>query len=182
MLPTARYRHLISAIAEHFALPAWGSVPAAAWLEAQIIQESSGNPAARRYEPALDTVPDGDALRVDDGLFEDDASWGLMQVLGWNLRAQLGIAPGTRMNFAFALDPAFGLICGVRHLATECLKPVGGSDVPRALARYNGGPGGTSMVADPKTGGLVLRRQDYVDAVKRHIPAVLADIHVGEDR
>ena len=181
MLPTAPLRPTIAALAELYRLPPWDSVPAAVWLEAQILQESSGNPAARRYEPALDIVPDADRPRVDDGTGEDDASWGLMQVLGWNVRAQVGVAPGTPMSFALMADPAAGLVFGLRHLVRECLVPVG-QDVARALARYNGGPGGTSMVNDPKTGALVLRRQDYVDAVKRHIPAVLADIHVGEDR
>jgi soluble lytic murein transglycosylase-like protein len=153
----------------------WDEVPPAVWLEAQILQESSGNPRARRYEPALDKIADGDTPAVDDGEFEDDASYGLLQVLGSNLRAQLGIAKGVRMSFAFAFEPAFGLICGVRHLAYECLAPVDG-DVARALARYNGGPGGTSLVTGPGGVGLVLRRQDYVDAVRRRIPAVVAEV------
>jgi hypothetical protein len=139
-----------------------------------VLQESSGNPRARRYEPALDKVADGDTLRVDDGAFEDDASWGLLQVLGWNLRAAVGVPRGVRMSFEWALDPALGLIFGVKHLITECLIPTGG-DVARALARYNGGPNGTSLVPGPHGVGLVLRRQDYIDAVKRRIPRVIED-------
>jgi soluble lytic murein transglycosylase-like protein len=139
-----------------------------------VLQESSGNPRARRYEPALDKVADGDTLRVDDGAFEDDASWGLLQVLGWNLRAAVGVPRGVRMSFEWALDPALGLIFGVKHLITECLIPTGG-DVERALARYNGGPNGTSLVPGPQGVGLVLRRQDYIDAVKRRIPRVIED-------
>jgi hypothetical protein len=139
-----------------------------------VLQESSGNPRARRYEPALDKVADGDTLRVDDGAFEDDASWGLLQVLGWNLRAAVGVPRGVRMSFEWALDPALGLIFGVKHLITECLIPTGG-DVARALARYNGGPNGTSLVPGPQGVGLVLRRQDYIDAVKRRIPRVIED-------
>jgi soluble lytic murein transglycosylase-like protein len=139
-----------------------------------VLQESSGNPRARRYEPALDKVADGDTLRVDDGAFEDDASWGLLQVLGWNLRAAVGVPRGVRMSFEWALDPALGLIFGVKHLVTECLIPTGG-DVARALARYNGGPNGTSLVPGPQGVGLVLRRQDYIDAVKRRIPRVIED-------
>jgi hypothetical protein len=92
-----------------------------------VLQESSGNPRARRYEPALDKVADGDTLRVDDGAFEDDASWGLLQVLGWNLRAAVGVPRGVRMSFEWALDPALGLIFGVKHLITECLIPTGGT-------------------------------------------------------
>jgi soluble lytic murein transglycosylase-like protein len=139
-----------------------------------VLQESSGNPRARRYEPALDKVADGDTLRVDDVAFEDDASWGLLQVLGWNLRAAVGVPRGVRMSFEWALDPALGLIFGVKHLITECLIPTGG-DVARALARYNGGPNGTSLVPGPQGVGLVLRRQDYIDAVKRRIPRVIED-------
>jgi hypothetical protein len=77
------------------------------------------------------------------------------------------------MSFEFAFDPAFGLFCGIRHLITECLIPVGGVDVARALARYNGGPGGSLQVS--KDGALVLRRQDYVDAVARWTRRVAAE-------
>jgi hypothetical protein len=157
---------LIDALAAHAQLPPWmltgQTYPAAIWLEGQVMQESSGDPRARRYEGLLDLVPDGDTRGVDDAIWEDDASYGLLQVLGSNLRAMVGVPLGTRMSFDFALRPAAGLVFGVRHLVDECLKPVAG-DVPRALARYNGGLGGSLEVS--KNGTLVLRRQDYVDAV-----------------
>ena len=165
-LPTARYRSLIDALAAHAGLPPWkladSTYPGATWLEGQILQESSGDPRARRYEGLLDHVPDGDTPGIDDGIWEDDASYGLLQVLGSNLRAMVGVPIGIRMSFEFALRPATGLCFGVRHLVDECLRTVSW-DVPRGLARYNGGPGGSLEVA--KGGALVLRRQDYVDAV-----------------
>ena len=167
-LPSAKYRSLIDALAAHAHLPPWhmGSqvYPGSAWLEGQVLQESAGDPRARRYEGHLDRVADGDAPGVDDAIWEDDASYGLLQVLGSNLRAMVGVPPGTRMSFEFALRPAAGLVFGIRHLCDECLQPVDG-DVARALARYNGGPRGTSLVPGPGGRGLVLRRQDYVDAV-----------------
>jgi hypothetical protein len=176
-LPTARFRSLIDVLAAHAQLPPWNhggeTWPAAVWLEGQVLQESSGNPRARRYEPALDRRPDGDTPGADDGAFEDDASYGLLQVLGSNIRAQLGIAPGVRMSFEFAYDPAEGLLRGIRHLQTECFR-IAGTDVARALAIYNGGPRGTSLVPGPG-GELVLRRQDYVDAVAKWAARVAAE-------
>jgi hypothetical protein len=168
-LPSAHYRALIAALAAQARLPAWSyqgeTWPGAIWLEGQVMQESSGDPRARRYEGQLDTVPDGDSPRVDDGLWEDDASYGLLQVLGTNLRAMVGVEPGVRMHFGWALRPAAGLVFGVRFLCDECLTPVGWeSNVHRALARYNAGPRGSSVIPGPG-GSLVLSNQAYVDAV-----------------
>lgn len=167
---------MIAAFAESYALPAWTGVPAAVWLEAQTLQESSGNPKARRYEPALDTIADGDVLRTDDGLFEDSASWGLLQILGSNARAQLGIAKGTRMSFEFLTDPVLGLAFGSRHLVRECFSLHPGN-VAAALAVFNAGPRGADLIPEPggPVGPLVMRNEAYVAAVKRRIPAVLAE-------
>jgi len=90
--PTAKYRALFEAAAQVAGLPAWGSIPASCWLEAIALQESSGRPDASRYEPHQDragrpdVTSDADTPDVDDGFTEDDRSWGLMQVMGYNLR------------------------------------------------------------------------------------------------
>ena len=101
-LPTSRYRPLIEALAMVSGLPDWkmGSrvYSGAQYLEGQVMQESSGDPRARRYEGHLDRVADGDAPGIDDAIWEDDASYGLLQVLGSNLRAMVGVPPGTRMS------------------------------------------------------------------------------------
>lgn len=180
MLPSAQYRPLIDALAAQAQLPPWeigGQIySGATWLEGQVMQESSGDPRARRYEGHLDRVPDGDKPGADDGLWEDDASYGLLQVLGSNLRAMVGVAPGVRMHFGWALRPAAGLVFGLRHLCDEALTPVGwAGNVPRALARYNAGPRGQSLVPGPGGRGLVLANQKYVDAVARWVQLVDAD-------
>jgi hypothetical protein len=178
-LPSAKFRSLIDALAAQARLPPWNyqgeTWPGAVWLEGQVMQESSGDPRARRYEGHLDSVADGDHAGVDDGLSEDDASYGLLQVLGTNLRAMVGVAPGVPMNFSWALRPAAGLVFGVRFLCDECLAPVGGEgNVHRALARYNAGPRGTSMVPGPG-GSLALSNQPYVDAVAKWTRRVAAE-------
>jgi len=134
-------------------------------LEAVVLQESAGHPAARRYEPHQDRAgrrdasEDADRPGADDGLFEDDASYGLMQVMGYNARRIVGASPGTPLNFGFLLRAQAGLAFGLRILVDE-LEATGG-DVPRALARYNGGP--TGDVLEPQG---TMRRQVYVDGVE----------------
>jgi hypothetical protein len=179
-LPSAKYRTLIDVLAAAAQLPPWHYSdtevwPGAVWLEGQVMQESVGDPRARRYEGHLDSVPDGDRADVDDGMTEDDASYGLLQVLGTNLRAMVGVAPGVPMNFSWALRPAAGLVFGVRFLCDECLTPSGWEgNVHRALARYNAGARGASLVPTPG-GGLILANQPYVDAVARWARKVAAE-------
>lgn len=165
-LPTAGApRRLLDAAAELAALPAWTVSPGEVylpgeWLEAIALTESSGRPGARRYEPHLDTDPDGDEPRTDDGDFEDDASFGPMQVLGQNVRRLLEMAPMARANWRAALcDWLTGIGFGVRVLKAE-LRATSG-DVARALARYNGGPTGDRVMPDGS-----LRRAEYVARVR----------------
>jgi len=163
-------------------LPAWEHPSnvwlGAIWFEALVLTESGGDPKAVRYEPhqdvpgRRDSASDGDRPGVDDGLLEDDRSYGLTQVLGSNLRRMCGIAPGVPMNFGFALLPLTNLTLGLRVLLGE-LEAVEG-DVPRALCRYNGGETGTSLVPGPG-GTLVYRRQEYVDKVARNAVLVFQD-------
>jgi soluble lytic murein transglycosylase-like protein len=159
-------------------LPWWRGYAPGELLEALVMQESGGNPRARRYEPHQDTATrsdarsDGDVAGQDDGPLEDDASYGLIQILGSNVRRLVGAPPATPLNFGFLFDPALGLGFGLMILKLELAYTHG--HVERALARYNGGPTGDTMVADSK-GGFVLRRQEYVDGVARWIERVHSD-------
>ena len=90
-------RAFIDASADLAGLPLWlvrgEAYKPGEWLEGLILQESSGRPDVRRYEPHLDGQPDGDKPGEDDGFAEDDASYGPMQVLGINVKRLLGVEP-----------------------------------------------------------------------------------------
>lgn len=190
-LPTARLRPLILAVALTRDLPTWRSLRykltmlPGEYLEALVLVESSGDPRARRYEPHQDRATrrdarlDPDTPDTDDGLLEDDASYGLMQVMGYNLRALLGVpsvvaAAGenwpVEVPFQFAYDPVTNLSLGSQLLAAE-LKAVGG-DVERALARYNGGPTGDDVRPEY---GNDMRLRAYVDRVVGKARLILAE-------
>ncbi len=161
---TARYRRLIDVAAELVALPKWDYVGTSLfapgeWLEGLVLHESNGDPRAIRYEAHQDVAAPGDpdTPGQDDGLLEDDKSYGLMQVMGYNARRLCGVPEGTPMNFGFLLLPMTGIAFGLRILTAE-LTATGGH-VASALARYNGGSWG-----NPVRGGR-LRNQDYVDRV-----------------
>jgi hypothetical protein len=205
-LPTsyAPLRRLIDAKAVFAALPAFVSPRYRAtfapgeWLEGLILTESSGNARARRYEPHQDRATRTDARAepdecdVDDGDLEDDASYGLMQVMGYNIRALVGVGTvktintprGPRvvnasiaengqwppMSFAWAFLPDTNITLGIRVLLPE-LKAVG-NDVERALARYNGGPTGDDV--SPEYGND-MRLRKYVDKIVDNARKVAAD-------
>jgi hypothetical protein len=179
-LPTRPLRPLFVQAARLFGLPAWpgespAPISAEIWLEAQAMQESSGNPQARRYERALDLAPDADTRATDDHLAEDDASYGLMQILGSTYKGLIGIPRALPAEFSILFNPMFNL-CIACVLLQQILRGVEGS-VPRALARYNGGGRGDLMLPEPG-GKLVFRRQEYVDAVARRVGDVLLDRQV----
>jgi hypothetical protein len=205
-LPTGapKLRGLIEAVAA-YALPTWRSLRyrrtflPGEWLEGLILAESGGNPRARRFElhhdrsTRRDAAADPDTCDADDGLIEDDASYGLVQILGSNIRALCGGLPlvvvpefnsrpvpaesihvdgafWAPMHFGFAFLPATNIVLGVRVLRAE-LDAVGG-DVERALARYNGG--GTGDDVKPEYGhDMRLRR--YVDRIAEHSKRVQLD-------
>lgn len=145
------------------------------WLEGLILAESAGNPKARRYEPHQDTGVrkvrelDPDSPDIDDGLLEDDASYGLMQVMGYNVRQLCGVAKGTPMNFGFLYLPITNLSFGLRILTAELQATRG--DVSRALARYNGGPTGETLQPNGK-----MRLEAYVRRVYEHTREVSDDM------
>jgi transglycosylase-like protein with SLT domain len=168
-LATASLRNLIDTAAAHARLPEWNGLPGGVWLEALILQECGGNPDAVRYESAHDTTARGvDRPGVDDGDREDDKSYGLMQVLGSNVRRICGVPPDVALNYGFLRTPLIGMGFGLFILNAELQAT--GHDVNRALARYNGGPTGDHRDASGR-----LRRQEYVDGVRRWTDRVRHD-------
>lgn len=181
-----RLRRLIDAFADFYQLPRFAykgeEYSPAELLEGLVLAESSGDPKARRYEPHQDRPTDPDVPGRDDGAAEDDASYGLTQVMGSNWRRILGLKPGTPMHFdAFACDVAFSLRAGIRVLKDELhavyvQRPHApeAEQVVRALCRYNGGPTGDAMV-EVRPGVEDLRRREYVDKVARCAAIIRAD-------
>lgn len=142
------------------------------WLEALIRQESGLRPRARRYERRLNKPDprDGDVPEHDDGPLEDDASYGLMQILGSTARDYIGkpVVPGlwaASMSFAWLFRPMINVAIGCTHLAV--LLNETDRDVARTLARYNMGWRGDHTMPDGS-----LRNQAYVDAVLNRVPEV----------
>jgi hypothetical protein len=177
MLATSRYRKLLEACADLVGLPPWEEFEPAEWLEGLVITESGGNPRATRYEAHQDApgrsdeASDADAPGQNDGFKEDDTSYGLMQIMGYNIRHLCGVAGGTPMDFSFAFLPITNISLGLRILLGE-LSATGGH-VDRALARYNGGPTGDRMVDGPR--GLEMRREEYVRKVRMNADKVARD-------
>jgi hypothetical protein len=150
-------------------------------LEGLIVTESGCNPRARRYEPhqdregRRDAPSDADTAGSDDGEMEDDASYGLCQVMGTNVRVLCGVPPGTPMQFGWLFLPLINIALGLRILLGE-LRAVRaevergeidpGQDFERALCRYNGGPTGDDLC------GGDYRLRAYVDKVARNAQAV----------
>lgn len=176
---TRTYRPLIDACALQVGLPPWGDLRPGEWLEGLVLQESGGQPNARRYEPhqdrpgRADAASDGDRPDVDDGDLEDDASYGLMQVMGSNARRLCGVPLGSPMRFGFLFLPITNLAFGLRILTAELVATQG--SVVRALCRYNGGPTGDALVPDARSGQLIFRRQEYADGVHLHARAARED-------
>ena len=191
MIATRRFRPIFEYVAANYVwrsgpqkiptkFPGWEgkgprstAAPAAAWLEAVALHESVGNAMARRYEPHQDAAgrtdapTDPDLPGVDDAQLEDDASYGLMQVMGYNWRKIIGAPVGTPLRFGILFDPLVNIRAGCDVLTWE-LEATGG-DVARTLARYNGGPTGENL-----RGGQ-MRTQGYVDKVARALLLVLHD-------
>lgn len=173
-----RLRRLIDAAAAFWGLPRFTyrgtTYSPGELLEGLVLTESSGNPSARRYEPhqdragRTDAPTDPDRPGVDDGDFEDDASFGLCQVMGYNLRRLVGVPVGVRMSFAWAYEPGVNLWAGCQVLRGE-LAALYKADphqpemerVVCALARYNGGSTGD----DPTGPHGDIRLRAYVDKV-----------------
>lgn len=129
---------------------------------AMVIVESSGDPKARRFEPAffsryifgkpLSYVPAGSDIYVEE--VHRAVSWGLLQPMGETARCL-----GFRGLFPELLAPDVGLEWGCRYLrrlADKYLADGGWTIVCRA---YNGGPGNRADA-----------NNHYPDRVLSHIP------------
>lgn len=169
----SRLRNLIDAAAAYAQLPRFSykgdTFTPSEWLEGLILTESNGNSQARRYEKHHDKIADGDYPEVDNGPYEDDASYGLTQVLGTTLKGRLE-ATG-RMNYMLLYDPFVSIGVGILEIkqwlraAYQAHPNQEESElVVRALCKYNGG--GNGDAEDPETGDL--RRRSYVDLVAKH--------------
>lgn len=186
----ARLRRFIDASAALYQLPPWSyrgqDFLPGEWWEGLLWHESwHGNPSARRYEPHQDRPgrkdqgQDGDRPGVDNGNREDDASYGLAQVMGYTWKGLWDVQPrSATANFSRLFKPAMGIVHGAEVLAEELAAVYRAhphaSDserVVRALCRYNGGPSGDHI--DEATGDL--RRRAYVDLVADASAKVRAD-------
>ena len=141
-------RELIDAVAAAH-LPHWGEFSPGEWLEGLVLTESSGDINAVRYEPRY-----------------NDHSYGLCQIMGLNIRSLLGLKGVTHpIDLSFAYAPAVNLYLACLLLGENL--DATHSSVPRALARYNGGPTGSD--------GTPMRLQSYVDKVETNTKLVKAD-------
>lgn len=186
-----RLRRLIDAAAAWHVLPVWvyeGNIlPPGVFLEGLILAESGGKADAVRYEPhqdrpgRSDAHTDPDRPGIDDGVKEDDRSYGLMQIMGYNYRRYCGAPVRTALDFSPLFRPMLNIDCGCWILNADLLAvareveagqpPTRTHDiVARALARYNGGPTGDDIQPNGK-----MRLQRYVDRVGSHALAVLRD-------
>lgn len=169
-----RFRRLIDATAAYVGLPVWSyrgrSVTPGELLEGLILAESSGNPQAKRYERHQDDPSrwDLDTPQVDDGLREDDASYGLMQVMGTTYRGLVALDRPARLDYAILFRPLIGIAMGLEVFLQELAAmrrahrhEQEAEHIVRALSRYNGGHRGDEI--DPATGDY--RRRIYVDRV-----------------
>jgi len=164
-------RRLIDTMANFYAFPVWGRFSPEELLEGMVLQESAGDPRAYRYEAhqdksgRRDQARDPDMPDRADGTWEDDASYGLMQVMGWNIKLLCGVVDKNgvvlpvKLDYSFAYDPVEGLRLGCAWFSKTLTGAKGDPSI--ALARYNGGSAG-----NPDALGQ-LRTQGYVDAVAR---------------
>jgi len=191
-------RELIDDVARYRDLPAWSyrgeHCDPGTFLEGVVLTESSGDrrKTAVRYERhqdkpgRADTSFDQDRPGVDDGPVEDDTSYGLCQVMGYNIKLLTGVTvmvadrrwpdPVRRIDFTPFFDAELNLMLGTRLLCMEIvaverellrehrdLAEAAVEIVDRALMRYNGGPSG-----DDKQDNGTRRLQAYVDKVGRN--------------
>lgn len=185
-----RLRRLIDANAAWWQLPGLtyrgqAFLPAE-WFEGLLWHESAhGNPSARRYEPhqdrpgRKDQAQDGDRPGIDDGPREDDASYGLGQVMGYTFEALVDLQPrNATMNYEVLYHPPIGIAFAGLTLSLELAavyreRPHESEDerVIRALARYNGGPTGD----DIDEASQDIRCRGYVNLVTQAAAIVRAD-------
>ncbi len=134
-------------------------------VKAVIQVESSWNPRARRYESGKDAR---EGNKRDDGEWEINASWGLMQIMGYTAR-QLGFPRQWPFDLLYSPELNIYLGCKLLRLLLDRVERVARmnalSPLAVALARYNGGPRG-----NPRKDGT-LRNQHYVNKVFKAMEA-----------
>jgi hypothetical protein len=118
------------------------------FLEAWVLTESSGDPNATRWEPAI-----------------KDTSYGPLQVLGMNLRTLFDSI--TTANLSRFQSWEWGIPAGVAFLRFWLERR--GDDLLRALCCYNGGGRGDSHNIDG-----TYRREDYLLRIVGHVAEVEA--------
>jgi len=185
-----RLRRFIDATAALYQFPPWtyrgqDFLPGE-WFEGQLFHESArGKLDARRYEPHQDAAgrkdqaQDGDRPGVDDGAREDDASYGLGQVMGYTFKGLWDVQPrSASLNYTRLFKPAIGITHAAEVLAEEFagvyrLHPHAedGERIVRVFCRYNGGPTGDAV--DDATGDL--RCRPYVNLVADAAAVVRTD-------
>lgn len=165
-LATRRYRKLFQWIEEYYTIiPRWnideGTNDAkiykpSIWIEGLVLQESSGNPSAHRYEPAIDQM-----------------SYGLGQILQRTAESLLqckflmpGVIARPMFNVSLIAMTILDIIDTIENQKLEVT-------VPLILARYNGG-----ILGNPDQNGK-LRNQFYVDLVLTNTILANRDINAS---
>jgi hypothetical protein len=156
------YRDLVKFGSSWAMLPPWRDLAGWQWLGGQVLQESGGIASARHYDASIDPN------KYDDGMHEDYASYGLMQIEGFTIKNYLHLSRDTQVDYSFLYYPVQNLSWGLRVL-TENLTEYH-EDVDRALAAYNGGSRGAEINPDapqqyPGRSLGMLVDQTYVEAV-----------------
>jgi hypothetical protein len=184
---TPQLRALIDAVAAVAGLPTWeyraDRFSPGELLEGLVLAESGGDPKARRYEPhqdragRTDAATDPDRPGIDDLKAEDDASYGLCQVMGSTWRLLVGAPVRAPLDYELLFEPTFALAAGAEVLCRElhtvrwaCPDEAEADWIVRALCRFNGGPTGD----DPDSTGDV-RRRVYVEHVAENARRAQAD-------
>lgn len=129
-----------------------------ALVEAIVLTESSGNPAATRYEPEFyRRYIQRDYKDPVDGA-QRATSWGLMQIMG-----QVAREAGFKGSFQELLGVECGLNWGCKKLA-QCVKKWAHLGLDHAIAAYNAGT--------PVCNNGNFRNQGYVDKVHKNLKKV----------
>jgi soluble lytic murein transglycosylase-like protein len=121
-------------------------------LAAQVLQESAGDPAAFRYEPAFYKTYIKGNVNAKAAAYGPLAacSYGLLQIM-----LEVAMERGFTGRPEDLFLPDVGLLWGTQLL--KALLVWSGGNYPQALAAYNGGKGGN--------GAPPYRNQSYVDGV-----------------
>lgn len=132
-------------------------------VQAFVLQESSGNPNSKRFEPDFFRryiMP----MKITDPVEREGraTSWGLLQVMG-----QVARELGYQGAFEGLFDPSTGLEYGCKKLS-RCIKRYPG-DLDSAIAAYNAG---TARHTNHEDENSPFVNQSYVDGVRRYLAKI----------